>query len=80
VQVAVVPTRVKKIATHLRVVLPTTTNITVRNSHRRLKPTPCRAVTPPTPHPIVRRSAPPKNLSHDMLAETVQQAHILDKD
>jgi hypothetical protein len=56
------------------VVLPTITNIIVPNSHPQLQPTPRRAVTPPTPHSMIRRSAQPQNLSHGMIAETVNQA------
>jgi hypothetical protein len=78
VQVAASPPRVQNLAISLKVVLPTITNITVQNSHLLLQPTPRRAVTPPTPHPMVRIIAPPQNLSHDMLAETVQQSnHVL---
>jgi hypothetical protein len=71
VQITVSPSRVQQEAIPPRVVLPTTTNVTVQNSHRRLQPTRYRAVTPSTPHPMVRRSAAEQNLSNDTLAETV---------
>jgi hypothetical protein len=73
VQITVAPLMVQRAATPVRVVQPPVTHDTMSNSHRRLQPTPCRAVIPSTPHPMVRRSAPPHNLSSDMLAETVQQ-------
>jgi hypothetical protein len=53
----------------------TTPNPTTPNSHRRLQITPCRFVTPTTPHHMVRRSAGPLNSSQDMLEETVQQGN-----
>jgi hypothetical protein len=65
VQIAVSPPRV------------TATHITTPNSHRILIPTPCRAVTPTTPHSMIRRSAHHKNLSNGMLAETVQQENYV---
>jgi hypothetical protein len=47
-----------------------------QNSHRRQKTPARRAVTPPTPHVIVRRSAGQQhNLSQDMIAETISQAN-----
>jgi hypothetical protein len=61
-----------------RVIQPNVTHITIPNSHRRLSPTPCRAVTPTTPHSMIRISAHQQNLSNDMLAKTVQQEnHVL---
>jgi hypothetical protein len=46
------------------------------NSHRRQKAPAIRAVTPQTPHVMVRRSAPQRyNLSQDMMAETISQAN-----
>jgi hypothetical protein len=56
-------------------VQPTVTHITASHSHIILIPTPCRAVTPATPHYMMRRSAIQQNLSNYMLAETVQQAN-----
>jgi hypothetical protein len=73
VKITVSSPRVRNEATPPRVVLPTTPNITVPNSHHRLQQTQCRAVTPSNPHHIVRISAAPQNLSDGMLAETVQQ-------
>jgi hypothetical protein len=46
------------------------------NSHRRQHTPHRRAVTPPTPHVMVRRSAGQQyNLSQDMIAETINQAN-----
>jgi hypothetical protein len=45
------------------------------NSHRRQKTHVRRIVTPQTPHIMVRRSARQQNLSQDMMAETINQAH-----
>jgi hypothetical protein len=46
------------------------------NSHRRAHTPHRRAVTPPTPHVMVRHSANQKyNLSQDMIAETINQAN-----
>jgi hypothetical protein len=62
----------------MRVMQPTVTHIMTPNYHRRLSPTPCIAVTPTNPHPMVRRSVHQQNLSNEMLAEIVQQAnHVL---
>jgi hypothetical protein len=45
------------------------------NSHRRLNPS-LRAVTPQTPHAMVRHSATQQyNLSQDMMAESLSQAN-----
>jgi hypothetical protein len=65
---------VQNAATPQRVEQQTTTAILTPNSHRRT--TPRRAVTPPTPHAMVRRSAGQKyNFSQDVKAETVHQAN-----
>jgi hypothetical protein len=78
VQLAVSPPRVIHRTTPPRVMEPTIIHITAPNSHRILISTPCRAVTPTTPHSMVRRSAHQQNLSNDMLTETVQHAnHVL---
>jgi hypothetical protein len=78
VQITVSPERMQNSVTPPRVVHHTVTHVTVPKSHRRLQSTPCRAITPSTPHPIVMRSAAPQNLSSDMLAETVQtENHVL---
>jgi hypothetical protein len=46
------------------------------NSHRRQHTPHRRAVTPPTPHVIVRRSTGQQyNLSQDMIAETINEAN-----
>jgi hypothetical protein len=71
VQISVSPPRVINETTPLRVMQPTVTHIMTPNSHQRLSPTPCRSVTPTTPHYMIRCSAHQQNLSHDMLAETV---------
>jgi hypothetical protein len=55
---------------------PATSSHSRQNSHRRQQ-TPARcAVTPTTPHVMVRRSAGQQhNLSQDMIAETISQAN-----
>jgi hypothetical protein len=55
---------------------PNTSSHSTPNSHRRQKTPARRAVTPQTPHVMVRRSARQKhNLSQDMMAETITQAN-----
>jgi hypothetical protein len=55
---------------------PTTSSHSTPNSHRRQQTPPRRAVTPPTPHVMVRRSAGQQHsLSQDMIAETISQAN-----
>jgi hypothetical protein len=55
---------------------PTTSPHSTPNSHRRQQNPARRAVTPPTPHVMVRRSAGQQhNLSQDMIAETIGQAN-----
>jgi hypothetical protein len=71
VQIAVSPPRLINGATPARVIQPTITTIKTPNSHQRLSPTPARAVTPNTPHAMIRRSAHQQNLTNDMLAETI---------
>jgi hypothetical protein len=67
---------VKTTETQQRVAQKTTSSHLTPNSHRRPHTTHRRAVTPPTPHVIVRRSASQKyNLSQDMIAETINQAN-----
>jgi hypothetical protein len=56
-------------AVHTNIITSTTPN-----SHRRLSTTPARAVTPNTPHAMIRCSTHQQNLTNDMLAETIQQA------
>jgi hypothetical protein len=57
VQITFSPPRVTNEATPPRVMQPTITHITTPNSHLRLSPTPCRTVTPTTPHYMIQRSA-----------------------
>jgi hypothetical protein len=53
---------------------PTTSSHLKTNSHRRQHTPPRRAITPQTPHVMVRRSAGQHyNLSQDMIAETINQ-------
>jgi hypothetical protein len=55
---------------------PTTSSHSTPNSHRRQQTPPIHAVTPPTPHAMVQRSAGQQhNLSQDMIAETISQAN-----
>jgi hypothetical protein len=55
---------------------PTTSSHLIPSSHRRQQTPVRRAITPPTPHVMVRRSAGQKyNLSQDMIAETINQAN-----
>jgi hypothetical protein len=76
VQIKVSPPRVQNTATPQRVSQKTTSSLMTPNSHRRTHTTHRRAVTPPTQHAMVRRSASQKYyLSQDMIAETVHQAH-----
>jgi hypothetical protein len=76
VQITVSPPRVQNTATPQRVAQQTTSSLLTPNSHRRQNTTHRRAVTPPTPHAMVKRSAGQKyNLSQDMIAETVNQAN-----
>jgi hypothetical protein len=55
---------------------PTTSSHLTPNSHRRQHTPHRRALTPPTPHGMVRRSAGQQyNLSQDMIAETINQVN-----
>jgi hypothetical protein len=55
---------------------PNTSSHSKPNSHHRQQTPPRRAVTPPTPHIMVRRSARQQhNLSQDMIAKTISQAN-----
>jgi hypothetical protein len=75
VQITVSPPRVQNTATPQRVAQKTTSSLLMPNSHRRPHTPHRRAVTPPTPHAMVRQSASQKyNLSQDMIAETVHHA------
>jgi hypothetical protein len=76
VQNTVSPPRVQNTATQQRVPQQTTSSHLTQNLHRRQHTPHRRAVTPPTPHGMVRRSASQKyNLSQDMIAETINQAN-----
>jgi hypothetical protein len=76
VQNTVSPPRVQNTATQQRVSQQTTSSHLTPNYHRRQHTPHRRAVTPPTPHVMVRRSASQKcNLSQDMIAETINQAN-----
>jgi hypothetical protein len=74
VQNTVSPPRVANTTAHQRQTQPTTSSHFTPNSHRRQYTPPRRAITPPTPHVMVRRSTGQKyNLSQDMIAETINQ-------
>jgi hypothetical protein len=76
VQIIVSPPRVQNTAPQQRVAQQTTSSHLTPNSHRRPRTPHRRAVTPPTPHVMVRRSASQKyKLSQDMIAETINQAN-----
>jgi hypothetical protein len=76
VQVTVSPPRVQHTAPQQRVAQQTTLSHLTPNSYRTPHTPHRRAVTPPTPHVMVRRSASQKyNLSQDMIAETINQAN-----
>jgi hypothetical protein len=76
VQITVSPTGVQNTTTQQRVAQRTTSSPLTPNSHCIPHTPHRRAVTPPTPHVMVRRSASQKyNLSQDMIAETINQAN-----
>jgi hypothetical protein len=75
VQIAFSTPRVINGTTPAREVQPTVITSTTPNSHWRLSTIPARAVTPNTPHDMIRRSTHQQNLTNDMLAETIQQAN-----
>jgi hypothetical protein len=76
VQITVSPPSVQNTTTQQRVAQQTTSSHLMPNSHHRPHIPHIRAVTPPTPHVMVRRSASQKyNLSQDMIAETINQAN-----
>jgi hypothetical protein len=76
VQNTVSPPRVENTTTQQRPTHPTTSSHLTPNSHRRQHTTHRRAVTPPTPYVMVRRSSGQQhNLSQDMIAETINQAN-----
>jgi hypothetical protein len=70
------PPTVQNTAVQQRLIQQTTSSHLTPNSHRRQHTPHRRAVTPPTPHVMVIRSAGQKyNLSQDMIAATVHQAN-----
>jgi hypothetical protein len=73
VQITVSPPRVVNGTTPARAIQPTVITSTTPKSHQRLSTTPARAVTPNTPHAMIRRSAHQKNLTNDILTKTIQQ-------
>jgi hypothetical protein len=76
VQFTVSPPRVANTMAQQIPTQPTTSSHLAPNSHRRQYTPHRRAVTPPTPHVMVRRSAGHQyNLSQDMIAETINQAN-----
>jgi hypothetical protein len=76
VQNTVSPPRVQNTAAQQRLSQHTTSSHLMPNSHRRQHTPRRRAVTPPTPHVMVRRSAGQKyNLSQDMIAEAINQVN-----
>jgi hypothetical protein len=76
VQIKVSPSRVANTTTQQMSPHPNTSSHSTPNSHLRQKTPPRRAVTPQTPHVMVRRSAGQQhNLSQDMMAEPISQAN-----
>jgi hypothetical protein len=76
VQNTVSPPRLQNTSPQQRVARKATSSQLTPNSHRRQHTPHRRAVTPPTTHVMVRRSAGQKyNLSQDMMAETINQAN-----
>jgi hypothetical protein len=70
------PLRVENTTAQQRKTHQTISSHLTPNSHRRQHTPHRRAVTPPTPHVMVRRSAGQQyNLSQDMIAETIDQAN-----
>jgi hypothetical protein len=76
VQNSVSPPRVEITTAQQRPTQQTISSHLTPNSHRRQHTPHRRAVTPPIPHVMVRRSAGQQyNLSQDMIAETLNQAN-----
>jgi hypothetical protein len=76
VQHTVSPPRVENTTAQQRPTQQTISSHLTPNSHRRQHTPHRRAVTPPTPHVMVRRSAGQQyHLSQDMIAETINQAN-----
>jgi hypothetical protein len=76
VQNTVSPPRVAKTTAQQMSPHPNISSHSTPKSHRRQQTPPRRAVTPPTPHVMVRRSAGQQhNLSQDMISKTISQAN-----
>jgi hypothetical protein len=76
VQNTVSPPRVENTTAQQRPTQQTTSSHLTPNSHRRQHPPHRRAVTPATPHVMVRRSSGQEyNLSQDMISETINRAN-----
>jgi hypothetical protein len=76
VQTTVSPPRVANTTTQSTSPQPNASSHSTPNSHRRQKTPARRAVTPQTPHVMVRRSAGQQHIfSQDMIAETISQAN-----
>jgi hypothetical protein len=76
VQNTVSPPRVANTMAQQMSPQPNTSSHSTPNTHRRQKTPNRRAVTPPIPHVMVRRSAGQQhNVSQDMIAETISQAN-----
>jgi hypothetical protein len=75
VQTTVSPPRVAGTDAEQISLRPNSSSQSTPDSHRRQKTPARRIVTPQTPHVMVRRSARQRNLSQDMMAETINQAN-----
>jgi hypothetical protein len=76
VQTTVSPPRVANTTAQQLYLYPNTSSHSTPNSHRRQQTHARPAVTPPTPHIMVRRSAGQQhNLSQDMIAKKISQAN-----
>jgi hypothetical protein len=75
VQTTVSPPRVAGTDIEQISLQPISSSQSTPHSHRRQNTPVRRIVTPQTPHVMVRRSARQQNLSQDMMAETINQAH-----
>jgi hypothetical protein len=75
VQTTVSPPRVAGTDTKHISLQPISPSQSTPKSHRRQNTPVRRIVTPQTPHVMVRHSSRQQNLSQDMMAETINQAH-----
>jgi hypothetical protein len=75
VQTTVSPPRAADKDTEQISLQPISPSQSTPNSHLRQNTPVRQIVTPQTPHVMVRRSARQQNLSQDMMAETINQAH-----